>query len=184
MNGRSRARYSGVAMLLHWVIAVLVIMNWQIAERAGDLDGALRGEVMGYHKAWGMTILALSLIRLAWRLGHKPPPFASTLQPWERMLARTTHVIFYVLLIGLPIGGWLGSSFFGKPIDFFGLFTIPTLPTGTNEGLGKSIFEAHETGGKLMLILIALHVAGALKHTFLDKDGNLRRMLPFGNPRA
>lgn len=177
-------RYSGVAMLLHWAIAVLVIMNWQIAQRAEDFDGPLRGEIMGYHKAWGMTILALTLARLAWRLVHRPPPYAATLKRWERALARTTHTVFYVLLIALPLGGWLATSLYGKPVDFFGLFTIPALPVGANKDLGEEIFDAHEAGAKFMLLLIVLHVAGALKHTIIDRDGNLWRMLPFGTPRA
>ncbi|MXO74736.1 cytochrome b [Altererythrobacter aerius] len=184
MRAEQGRRYSGVAMLFHWVIAALVIMNWQIVERAGDLDGALRGTVMGYHKAWGIVILTLSLGRLAWRLTHRPPPFASTLKPWERALAKTVHTLFYVLLIGLPLGGWIANSYIGKPIDFFGLFTIPALPTGTNPDLGGSIFDLHETGGKILLLLIVLHVAGALKHTLIDRDGTLWRMLPFGTPRG
>lgn len=177
-------RYSGVAMLFHWTIAILVIMNWQIAERAGDFEGPMRGEIMGYHKAWGMTILALTLARLAWRLSHKPPAMASTLKAWERTLARTVHFIFYALLIGLPLGGWLANSLAGRPLDFFGMFTIPGLPVGENAGLAKQIFGGHELGGKALLILIALHVAGALKHTFLDRDGNLWRMMPIGTPKA
>lgn len=184
MQAERGARYSGVAMLFHWVIAVLVIMNWQIVERAGELEGPLRGEVMGYHKAWGITILVLTLARLAWRLAHKPPTLASTLKPWERTLAKATHTIFYILLIGLPLGGWLASSFVDRPFDFFGWFPIPLLPTGSNPELGKAIFGLHETGGQILLILIALHVAGALKHMFFDKDGNLWRMLPFGMPKA
>lgn len=177
-------RYSGVAMLLHWVIAVLVIMNWRIAATAEQLQGAAKAEVFGYHKAWGMLILALTLARLAWRLTHRPPALASTLRPWERTLAKTTHALFYVLLIGLPLGGWLATSFLGRPIDFFGMFTIPTLPVPRNPQTGGAIFDAHATGGTILLLLIALHILGALKHTFWDKDGNLWRMLPFGTPKA
>lgn len=177
-------RYSGVAMLLHWVIAVLVIMNWRIAATAEHLQGALKGEVYGYHKAWGILILTLTLARLAWRLTHRPPELASTLKPWERLLAKTTHTLFYVLLIGLPLGGWLANSLIGKPIPFFGLFTIPALPVPTDAATGKAIFELHATGGTVLLLLIALHILGALKHTFLDRDGNLWRMLPFGTPKA
>ncbi|MFN3510389.1 MAG: cytochrome b, partial [Tsuneonella troitsensis] len=184
MRGERGVRYSGVAMLLHWLIAILVIMNWQIVEAAEGLDGPLRGEVMGYHKAWGMLILVLTLARLGWRLSHKPPALADTLRPWEKTLARVTHTIFYVLLIGLPLGGWLASSLVGRPVDFFGLFTIPNLPTGSNDALGGAIFDAHALGANFLLILIALHVAGALKHTFFDKDGNLWRILPFGTPKA
>ncbi|ANY21224.1 hypothetical protein A6F68_02734 [Tsuneonella dongtanensis] len=184
MQAERGTRYSGVAMLLHWVIAILVIMNWQIAERAEGLDGPLRGEVMGYHKAWGITILVLTLARLAWRLSHKPPALASTLKAWERALARTTHTIFYVLLIGLPLGGWLANSLAGRPLSYFGLFNIPGFPVGENKELAGAIFDAHAAGGTFLLLLIVLHVAGALKHTFFDKDGNLWRMLPFGTPKA
>ncbi|RYD46229.1 MAG: cytochrome b, partial [Sphingomonadales bacterium] len=155
-NDGARRRYSGVAMAFHWAIAILVIMNWQIAERAGDFQGPMRGEIMGYHKAWGMTILALSLGRLAWRLTHKPPPMPGHYKPWERMLAKTVHVVFYALIIGLPLGAWYASSLAGRPVDFFGLFTIPNLPVGQNKGLAGQIFELHGTGGMILIYLAGL----------------------------
>ncbi|MCT2559811.1 cytochrome b [Tsuneonella sp. YG55] len=184
MNGQPGVRYSGVAMLLHWAIAIAVIVNWRLAEAAHEGPREAGASLMATHKALGMTILALTLLRLAWRLVHKTPPLSARLKGWERMLARVTHVTFYVLLIALPLGGWIASSLNGRPVDFFGLFAIPVLPTGLDKDLGKTIFEAHHTGGSIMIYLIALHVIGALKHTFWDKDGNLWRMLPFGTPRA
>lgn len=176
----ARRRYSGVAMAFHWAIAILVIMNWQIAERAEQFEGPMRGTIMGYHKAWGMTILALTLGRLTWRLTHPVPPMPAHYAAWERALARTVHVIFYVLLIGLPLGGWLASSLAERPVDFFGLFTIPSLPVGKDEGLAKQIFEFHESGAKFLLILAGLHLLGVVKHLVVDRDGELFRMLPFG----
>ena len=184
MQTEQGRRYSGVAMLLHWVTAVLVIMNWQIAERAEDFDGPLRGEIMNYHKAFGMTILALTLVRLAWRLAHPSVVRTPDLKRWERLLAKTVHILFYVLLIGLPLGGWLATSLMDRPVDFFGLFTIPELPVGSNKDLGGEVYDVHETGAKFMLLLIVLHVAGALKHTIIDRDGTLWRMLPFGRIKA
>lgn len=180
MTTSAQARYSAGAMLFHWLIAILVIMNWQIAERAHDLPKPDAMAVMGYHKAWGMLILVLTVGRLAWRLAHKAPPLPANYAGWERALAKTTHVLFYVLLIGLPLGGWMASSMFGKPVDFFGLFSIPALPVGENKELGKTIFEAHGTGGMILIYLAGLHLLAALKHTFLDKDGGIFRMLPFG----
>ncbi len=176
----ARRRYSGVAMAFHWAIAILVIMNWQIAERAHDLEGPLRGTVMGYHKAWGMLILALSLGRLGWRLAHRPPPMPAHYAAWERVLAKTVHTIFYVLLIGLPLGGWYASSLGGRPVDFFGLFTIPTLPVAENKDLAGRIFDLHESGGMLLIYLAGLHLLGVVKHLVVDRDGELFRMLPFG----
>ncbi|PZT85854.1 MAG: cytochrome B [Citromicrobium sp.] len=176
----TQRRYSVGAMIFHWLIAILVIMNWQIVERAHDLEGPLRGEVMGYHKAWGITILVLTVGRLLWRWAHPVPPLPSNLAAWEKTLARVVHVIFYVLLIGLPLGGWIANSLTGRELDYFGLFTIPALPVGQNEELGGSIFDLHALGGQIFLYLIALHVLGALKHTFFDRNGGIFRMLPFG----
>ncbi|WP_336986912.1 cytochrome b [Altererythrobacter aquiaggeris] len=178
-------RYSTGAMIFHWVIAVAVIVNWRIAEAAEHAASkAEAGEIMINHKALGITILVLTLARLAWRLTHKVPPLSSSLAGWEKVLARSVHIIFYVLLIGLPIGGWLGVSMFGAGVDMWGLFTVPGLPVGESPETGKAIIGLHKTGGEIMLYLIALHIVGALKHTLFDKDGTLWRMLPFGSPKG
>lgn len=184
-DARARqARYSKGSMVFHWVTAVAVIANWQIVERAEDLSRDERGSVMSYHFALGMTILLLTVLRLMWRAAHPAPPFAPTVKVWERALARTVHFTFYLLLIGLPLGGWLGLSFFQSPISFWGLFDIPMLPVSASEDRGEGVLDLHESGGSLMLWLIALHVAGALKHTLIDRDGEIFRMLPFGRPTA
>jgi cytochrome b561 len=180
----TQKRYSMGAMVLHWVIAIAVIANWRIAEGAEHASREAAGAIMAQHKALGMTILALSLLRLVWRLAKRPPPLAVTLQPWEAKLARLVHTIFYVLLIGLPLGGWLANSMYGQGVDVFGLFTIPALPAPQDKDLGHEIFEVHGALAHVMLLLVALHVLGALKHHFLDKDGNLYRMLPYGKPKG
>jgi len=179
-----QVRYTTGAMVLHWLIAIAVIVNWRIAEAAEHAESPLRGEIMANHKALGVTILILTLLRLAWRLTHKTPPFASTVKPWEAALARTVHIIFYVLLIGMPLAGWLGNSLYGQAVDVFGLFTLPALPVGEDRDMGGQIFDIHAAAGTLMLALIVLHVVGALKHHLLDRDGNLYRMLPVGRPKA
>lgn len=173
-------RYSIGAMLFHWAIAIAVIVNWRLAEAAEHGVDAEKAAIMANHKALGMTILLLTLGRLAWRWTHPVPPLPSDLAAWERVLARAVHVIFYALLIGLPLGGWLGSSYFGRPVELFGIVTIPALPVGENRETGKAIFELHQTGGGLFIYLIGLHILGALKHTFIDKNGGIFRMLPFG----
>lgn len=176
----ARRRYSGVAMAFHWIIAILVIVNWQIAERAGGLDGPAAGAVWNYHKAWGITILVLTLGRIAWKLAHPGPPFPAHHKPWERALARTLHFTFYALLLALPLAGWLANSLTGRTIDFFGLFTIPALPVGANKELGGAIFDLHATTGTVLLVLVGLHILGVVKHLAIDRDGELFRMLPFG----
>lgn len=184
MQETSQSRYSVGAMLLHWAIAIAVIINWRLAETAHELPKAEQAWWMGQHKALGITILALTLLRLVWRLIHPVPPLQASLAKWERTLARSVHMIFYVLLIGLPVGGWLATSYFGKGVDMWGLFTLPALPVGNSPDTGKQIFELHHTGGSIMIYLIGLHVLGVVKHTFWDKAGTLWRMLPFGTPKA
>ena len=174
-------RYSGGAMIFHWVIAALVIWNWRLAENAHHAeDRETTMALFADHKAIGIIILALTLGRIAWRLTHKLPPLPNNYATWERVLARGTHLVFYILLIGLPLGAWLANSMAGRTVDMFGLFTIPALPVGSNDSLSETIFGIHATVGGLMIWLIGLHVLGALKHTFFDKDGGIFRMLPFG----
>ena len=180
MNQTAARRYSTGAMLFHWAIAIAVIVNWRIAEAAEQAEMPAKAEIFANHKALGILILVLTLGRLAWRWTHPVPALPSDLAKWEAVLARTVHIIFYVLLIGLPLGGWLANSMTGRDIDFFGLFTIPPLPIGANEDLGGSIFDMHALGGTIFLYLIGLHILGALKHTFFDKNGGIFRMLPFG----
>ena len=177
-------RYSGITMVLHWAIAALVIVNWRIAETAEHAPEERAQAIMTNHFSVGVTILVLILLRLAWRLVHRPPPLAAHLQPWERLLAKTTHTLFYVLLIVMPLAGWVAMSSFGRGVSVWGLFELPPLPVSENMDRGMAIFEIHATAGMVLLILVAIHVLGTLKHTLIDKDGNLFRMLPFGTPKA
>ena len=180
-NVTSARRYSIGGMIFHWVIAVAVVVNWRLAENAHHAQSpADRSAIFADHKALGILILALTIGRLLWRWTHAVPPLPSDLAKWEKTLARIVHVVFYVLLIALPLGGWIANSLAGREIDMFGLFTIPALPVGDNPEAAKSIFSIHATGGSIFIYLIALHILGALKHTFFDKNGGIFRMLPFG----
>lgn len=180
INSNAARRYSLVAMIFHWVIAIAVIVNWRIAEAAEYAQMPEKAEIFANHKALGILILFLTLGRLLWRWTHPVPPLPSDLAKWEATLARAVHILFYVLLIGLPLGGWLANSLAGREIDMFGFLTIPPLPLGDNSDLAKSIFGLHATGGSVFIYLIALHILGALKHTFFDRNGGIFRMLPFG----
>lgn len=178
------SRYSLGAIVLHWAIAIAVIVAWRIAESAEHGSQAEEAAIMGDHMALGMLILFLTVLRLIWRLTHSHPAFPQDLARWETLLARAVHVVFYALLLGLPLLGWLGTSMEGAPIDLFGAFTIPSLPVAANRGLGHELLEVHGSLGQLMLFLIALHVLGAVKHHFVDRNGALYRMLPFGTPKS
>lgn len=179
-----RSRYSTGAIIMHWLIAIGVIANWRIAESAEHASKAESQAIMGNHMALGMIILVLTLARIAWRLMHPPPPLASHLKGWEVALARVTHAIFYILLISLPMLGWVAMSSYGQPVSIFGLFDWPALPLPQNKEAAESVFEIHHTLGGAMILLIGLHLLGVIKHTFFDRDGNIFRMLPFGKVKA
>ncbi|RKF21151.1 cytochrome b [Altericroceibacterium spongiae] len=177
-------RYSTGAIILHWAIAIAVITNWRLAEATEGASREVAMSLMGTHKALGITILFLTILRIAWRLTHTHPPMSASVKGWEVVVAKAVHALFYILLIALPLIGWVANSAFGRDIDMFGLFTIPALPVAGDPDMGGSLYDLHKLLGTTMLVLIALHILGALKHHILDRNGELYRMLPFGTPRG
>ena len=137
----------------------------------------LKVDLYQLHKSLGLTIFALVIVRLAWRLRHPPPPLPAGLPAWERAAARTTHALFYVLLLVQPVIGFLQSNAANFPLVVWGVLPLPAL-IGPAEALGETLIEVHELVARVLLVLIGLHVAGALRHHFLLKDDVLRRMLP------
>lgn len=184
MRDTSSNRYPGVAMVLHWLIAAGVIAQWRIAVAGENADTQEAGrEIMTNHFSLGVVILLLVLARLAWRFVQPNPPLASHLAPWERWLAKITHTLFYILLIVMPLAGWVAMSKYGNGVDVFGIFSLPALPIASDPEGAKNIFSIHAASGVTVLVLTAIHILGTLKHTLIDKDGNLFRMLPFGSVR-
>lgn len=177
--GQSALRYSRGAMWFHWIIAALVFLNLFLGFYHDSFGQAARAWLMFFHKAIGISVLALSLARLFWRLGHRPPPFDAVLRPWEALLARLTHWFFYLLLIAIPLTGWMLSSSSNRGIDYFGLFDIRPLPVSRSDGAHDLFEEAHELLGKLMIGLIVLHVLGALKHHLQGHRHLIGRMGPW-----
>lgn len=186
MNATERTRYDSVAMALHWVIAVLMIYMvffgedlMRNGERLANSDPAAAIFQPSIHVTIGVSILVLTLIRVVWRLTHRPPDYPPTMKRYEVVGSKALHGIFYLLLIGLPLTGWiaLGGLVNQHPvmagIDVFGAFPMPQPP------FTSRIFrELHALGSNLAMALIGLHVLAALKHQFLDGDGVFRRMLP------
>lgn len=166
------SRYSRVAILFHWTIAVLVIANLLI----GFFHDAIG--LMPQHKAIGITVLLLTLARVAWRLGHRPPPLPATTPSWQITASRVAHWALYLFMIAMPLTGWLMVSGAEKrrPLDWFGLFDIPFLPVGaTGGGIGH---EGHELLAIPFALLVLIHIAAALKHQFIDRDDLIARMWP------
>lgn len=176
-------RYTRVAVGLHWLIALIVIGNLiggltvdTFLDSADTAMVALGRTIMGFHKALGLSVIALTLVRIGWRLANPPPPLPSHMTPMERRLARLTHLAFYALLLALPLTGWALAST-GKvpaPISIFGLFAMPPLPLPA--ALHATAGEGHELLGWVMVAMLALHVLAAVKHQWFDRDNLLARM--------
>lgn len=162
----TRSRYSTISIGLHWAIFVLIFVNANIGGRMEEAElPADAGYWFEWHRAVGLTVLGLSLIRLVWRFVHPWPPFPQAMPLWEKRLARATHAIFYVLMIGVPLMG------------------LAAVSVG-DEALGDQLGDVHTLLVKAIYVVLALHVAGALKHHFIDKDEVLSRMLPIVKRRG
>jgi cytochrome b561 len=180
-SGRG-ARYGVVAQVLHWLTAALVFTMFGLGWYMSDLPltDPQKFTLYQWHKSLGITILALVILRLAWRLGHKAPPWPPTMQPWERLAATAAHWALYGLLMLQPLIGILQSNAANFPIVLFGQIQLPAL-LGTNEALGEQLLAAHHFLASVLATLILIHIAAALRHHFLLKDDILTRMRPGGS---
>lgn len=168
-------KYTTTAMWFHWIIAALVIGNLAV----GSLHDVIPvlDQFMGIHQAIGLTVLVLAAGRLAWRMTHPAPPLPAPVALWERMSAYATHYTFYALLFIMPLTGWgLVSAGHKRPLTWFGLFDVPRLPISVDTS--KLAHSAHGLFGWVMLGLVALHIAAALRHRFILHDHVLARMAP------
>ena len=181
-------RWGAVAKTLHWVIALLVLSQFvlaQLAENAGALKRTNPAAVieqltlLARHKSLGITIFGLASIRLLWRLASKVPADPSGMPRWQRVAARGSHTLFYVLLFALPLTGWMLSSASNYPVSWFGLVQLPDL-VAPNRDLHERLEEVHEVLAWTLASVAFVHIAAALKHHFFDRDDVLRRMLPWG----
>lgn len=173
-----RNRYSTVSLLFHWGLALAILAQVLLITAHEATEGPISREFVGVHKALGLTILVVTLARIGWRFANPALPLPPGTPGWQRIAARATQIGFYLLLIGLPLGGWAASSAGGRDINYFGLFNWPLLPLPQSRELAGQFMDAHEAGVKVLYVLLALHVLGALKHHFVDRDNVLHRMIP------
>lgn len=167
-------RYNSVARTLHWLLALLIIGNLAGGLFADALEGSF--EIMPIHKATGLLILALTVVRIVWRLTNRPPALPAHVAGLERAGARAAHVGLYALMLIMPLTGWIFSSAGKYPLSFYGLFDVPKLPFTKGDPIVGAAHEGHEILGWVFLALIVLHVAAALRHHFILRDNVLRRM--------
>ncbi|MEO7387161.1 MAG: cytochrome b [Gammaproteobacteria bacterium] len=174
--------YGTPARAFHWTIAGLLVVQIPLAFYM--VDQPLGPDKLGNyatHKSIGLLIFSVTALRLAWRLTHTAPTLPAVTPPWQRFVARLTHVFLYALMFLMPVTGLLRSQAANFPVSFFGWFTLPSL-VGVNEEFSKGMASAHELQGTILLVLVGAHALAALYHHFVRKDDVLRAMLPL--PKA
>ena len=162
----------------HWLVAVLILAQGAIGlsmVQMGLTPAKVR--VFALHKSIGLTILALVLLRLAWRLAQRAPREVP-MPAWQRAAARLSHFLLYVLILALPFSGWLFNSAANFPLEWFGLFHVPSLTRGLDPVLKAFALRAHVVLFWVLVAVVAIHVAAALWHHYRQRDDVLRRMLP------
>lgn len=172
------AGYNAVAKGLHWLILVLLVVQFGIAWSMPDVGRDTRPiGLIAWHLSIGALILLVMLVRLGWRLASSVPPAPADLPKPLRLVSRATHFLLYAILIVLPLLGWINASSRGWPVKLFGIIPLPALvPSGSAWGLDMG--DVHMTVAAVLLGVAALHVIGAMYHQFILRDALLLRMLP------
>lgn len=171
-------RYTRTAMVLHWLIAVLIIGLFCFGLYMVNLPlSPTKLQFYSWHKWAGVTIFVLVCIRLGWRLTNPAPPLPASQPAWLQLMAHGGHILLYVLMLALPLSGWLMSSAKGFQTVWFGVLPLPDL-LPKNETLGDQLLTLHVVLAFSLILVAAGHTVMALKHHFVDRDDTLKRMLP------
>ncbi len=170
------------ARALHWLTFLLLLGSFTLGWTMVELPvSPQKLKLYSWHKWIGLTIWWLLLLRVGWRLLNVSPSYPEAMPPWQQRVARLTHWLIYLLLLAVPVSGWVMSSALGLPTVYLGLWQLPDL-VAKNKELGETLKVVHWILNKTLLAAVCLHAAAALKHHFVDRDDVLRRMLPFVKP--
>jgi cytochrome b561 len=171
-----KTRYDTVHIALHWLIALLIFIAFPLGLYMADLKfSPTMLKLYAYHKWIGVTVFLLVAIRLGWRATHEVPPPVPGMPRWQEMVSIAVHHLLYLLMVAIPLSGWLMSSAHGVPTVWLGVLQIPDL-LDKNKELAEVLEEVHETLNWILFALVAAHLGAALKHHFVDRDGLLNRM--------
>lgn len=172
-------RYTSTAIALHWLMALMIIANFALGVFMTDIPGLTPAKLryFSWHKWAGVTILLVATVRLLWRLSHTPPALPDTMPGWEKLAARASHLLLYVLLFAVPLSGYFYTLAAGVPVVYFGVIELPVL-IAKNPALKPVLEGVHYWLNMLLAATVAVHVLAALKHQWIDHDSVLRRMLP------
>lgn len=177
MNRANPTRYTTTAIALHWLLALAILGSFGVGWYMAGLPlSPQRVKLYNWHKWAGVTILTLSAFRLLWRLTHRPPPDAP-MPAWQQRASHLAHRALYVLFFAVPLAGWAYSSAAGFPIVWFGVLPLPDF-VPVDKALAEAIKPLHGWLAWTLIAVVVVHIAGALKHQFVDRDGLIARMLP------
>lgn len=170
--------YSSLSKWFHWIIAMVVITMLTLSFFLDDVPAQYQPSAYMIHKSLGLTVLFLVILRFIWIQYAGKPSLPTTVPVWQKFAARAVQYSLYLFLIAMPLSGWLLSVFADKIPIFFGLFRVPFPGAHPDKMLSKLMDQTHKTIAWILISLIVLHILGAMKHHFIDKDNVLRRMLP------
>ena len=190
-------KYTNVAIALHWLIGIAIlfmfVLGWFMTELPKETPKTTRFDIFNLglitwgveeeqsqrsfyfnlHKSVGLSLLMLIVLRMYWRFTHRPPAFLNSMKLWEKRLAKATHHSLYLLMFLIPLSGIIMSAGSKYGIKWFGIKVIPGFD---DKAIRELFYEFHEIFGLLLLLILILHILGAVKHSIVDKDGTLRRM--------
>ncbi len=172
----TKPRYTQTAVMLHWLVAVLIFGTFALGWFMVDLKiSPDKLRYYSWHKWLGITVLGLAVLRLLWRSMHQPPALPATVSRWQRKASAAAHGLLYLLLFAIPLSGWAFSSASGYPVVYLGELALPNW-VPKDKFLAAQLKQVHEWLTTLLMMVVGLHIAAALKHQFIDRDGLLRRM--------
>lgn len=170
-------RYTTTAIALHWVLAAAIVISFSVGLYMTSLPlSPQRLKLYNWHKWAGITIFTLSALRLLWRLWHRPPADVP-MPPWQRTAAHGTHLLMYFLFFAVPLVGWAYSSAAGFPVVVYGVLPLPDF-VSADKALAEAIKPWHGRLAYLLAVVVVLHIAAAVKHHVVDRDGLITRMWP------
>lgn len=172
-------RYTNLAVLLHWLIALLIISGFALGVTMVDIPGITPTKLkyFSWHKWIGVTVLGLAGVRLLWRLTHAAPAYPDSMRGWEKAAAHGLHGALYFLMFAVPVSGYFYSLAAGVPVVYLGIVPLPVL-IEANQEWKPILKEVHYALNMTLLAAVVVHVGAALKHLFIDRDGVFKRMLP------
>jgi cytochrome b561 len=176
--GTRTDRYPATSKLLHWLVAICVLTTAPVAIAMTSVGkGPTQDMLYNFHKSLGVLILILMILRLINRLVAGAPIADPGIEPWQKTVSSVVHTSLYVLLLAMPVVGYIANSAYGASTPFFGLFNLPMI-VEKNEALATQLFALHRWTGFLVILIVLMHVGAALYHHFIRRDDVLRRMLP------